>query len=150
MILIYFFLGAGPPGSLLPGSACVALVLHYFLGWRNPPLGGKPTNARRIYISICMCRIVCFCFPYIRKEKSKVVVLIKSSNGRCRTNFPTVCKISLHVSSWYQNLGVNVRLAKLSKWRQSNMHLIHTSHHWNHDPIYMCDVLHAYVTNNIV
>ncbi len=51
--------------------------------------------------------------------------------------FAKVCKISIHVSSGYQNLGVNV-LAKLSKWRRNNMHLIHTSHHhWNHDHLYM-------------
>jgi hypothetical protein len=37
-LYIRFFSGAGPSGSLLPGPARVALVLHYFLGWLTPPL----------------------------------------------------------------------------------------------------------------
>ncbi len=40
-----------PFGSLLPGPACVALVLHYFLGWHTPPLLGEPNKPKLDFLS---------------------------------------------------------------------------------------------------
>jgi len=143
-------LGAGLQGSLLSGFASVALVLHYFLGWRFPLLSGNQPMQEGS-VSLCACDAL-FIFASLLSTKGnlKWVVLFKSSNGRCWTNFVNkVCKISIHVSSRYQNLGVNVLLAKLSKWQQNNMHTSYIYPIIEIMIIYICDV-HAYVTNNIV